>query len=372
MKRPSSDKPTPDALTAGGESARDKEPVLQDKEPALQDRDPALQDKEPALQDRDPALQDKEPALRGREPARPRGDRGVSPSAKEARGPLVELGIGAGWLVGLSAVAQIVAALFRSNPLAIVVLQAVIVDLAVGRAGVRWDPEASEPAPAGGAKTPRAKTARPRADVAHDPVASGDVDAQKACAREDSRRAVRGVLMGASAALAVTVLAVVVSTVAGWAKVSAHAPGASLVLGLVRAAAIGVRDALLYAGLPLYFVSRARVVPRVAVVIFGGLAAGAAVALHPAATPANVLLAVSVALAAAALWARDGAGCSAAGVAGGWAFFGGTVTRGGLLDIDWQSGSLAPGVVADGAPAWIAAACFLAFAGFALRRPAAS
>lgn len=230
--------------------------------------------------------------------------------------------MGAAWLVGLSAVNQVVASFFQTNLLAIVVVQAVIVDLAVGRAGIRWDPAAAD-----------------------------DTSIEM-------RNAVRGIALGLGLALAVTALTLGASVALGWAKVTTRAPDASLGLGLLRSSAIGVRDALLYAGLPVYFVGRARGVPGVAAVCFGALAGGAVMALQSAATPANVALAVAVTGVAAALWLRRGSGWAAIGVMSGWAFFAGVMFRGALFNVAWSKGSLAPGLSAHGAPAWIAAALF--------------
>jgi hypothetical protein len=250
----------------------------------------------------------------------------ASKAPPSPRAPLAELGIGAAWLVGLSAVNQIIAILFRANVIAPVVAQAVVVDLALGRAGIRWDPAAND-----------------------------DTSIE-------ARNAARGIALGAGLALAAAALTVGAGAALGWAKVGAHAPGASLFLGLVRAAGIGVRDALLYIGLPLHFVGRARVVPRRAAALFGALAGGAALALQPTATPANVALAAAVTALAAALWLEAGAGWRALGVAVGWAFFAGSVFRGALIDVEWQRGTLAAGLSADGAPTWIAAALFAAAA----------
>lgn len=246
-------------------------------------------------------------------------------SGDRPRAPLAELGIGAAWLVGLAAVNQIVGLTFATNPMAALVVQAVVVDLAVGKAGVKWDPR------------------------------EGDK------AANETRDALRGIGAGAGIALAITGAAVGASAALGWANVTAHAPNTTLALGVVRAAAVGVRDTLLYAGLPLYFVGRAGG-PKGAAVLFGALAAGAALCLHPAASPANVALAAAVLLAGAALWARDGMGWKAAGMVGGWALFAGAMFRGGLFDVDWKKGALAPGFAADGAPAWVAVGLFVAVA----------
>lgn len=250
-------------------------------------------------------------------------------AAPPPRAPLAELGMGAAWLVGLSAASLIVGALIPSNVLAAAVLQALVVDLGAGRAGVRWDPAADE---------------------------KGGIHYGNAARR---------IAIGAGAALGVTALVIGAGAAMGWAKVSAHGPTISLAYGVIRSIAFGVRDGLLYAGLPLYFVGRAKGTPKVAGVVFGALAAGAAIALQPQATPAGVTLAVAVAAAVAAFWAHDGVGWAALGVAAGFPLFAGSVLRGGLVDVDWEwgKGLLAPGLKADGAPAWIAAAGFLAMAG---------
>lgn len=277
----------------------------------------------------------------------------ASPARSAPRSPLVELGIGAAWIVGLGAACQMAAVVLHSNPLAVIMVQAVAVDLAVGRAGLKWDPEAND------------NTATER------------------------RNAMRGIGIGAGVGLAVIAVVLGVSAALGWAAFSAHGPTTSLALGAMRSIAIGVRDAQLLAGLPVYFVGRAILassraeaakasgtrtgggraasVSRVSAVVFAALLGGAALALMPAATPANVALAASVTGATAALWSRDGAGWAAVGLLGGWTFLAGALFRGGVVDVTWRRGALAPGVVADGAPAWIASALFVAVAIAAFR-----
>jgi hypothetical protein len=263
-----------------------------------------------------------------------------APAAKAApRGPLVEIGTGAAWIIGLGAACQMAAILLHSNPLAIVTVQAVVVDLAVGRAGLKWDPAAND---------------------------NTSVERQNA---------MRGVGIGAGAALAVIACVIGVSAALGWVALTVHGPTTSLGLGAMRAIAIGVRDSQLFAGLPLFFVLRAASgarpgvpgVPALSAIVFSALLGGAAIALMPAATPANVALAASVSGATAALWYRDGAGWSAVGLSIGWTFLAGALFRGGLVDVAWKKGALAPGVVADGSPAWIGAALFAALAIAAVR-----
>ena len=246
------------------------------------------------------------------------------------RAPLAELGIGAAWIVGIGAACQIAAVLLHSNPLAVVMVQAVLVDLAAGRAGLRWDPAANDNTNAEG------------------------------------KNALRGVGVGAAASLAVIAVVLVANLALGAAQIAVHSPTMSFALGALRAIAIAARDTQLYAGLPLFFVARAGVRRRPAV-IFAGLMAASAIAFLPGATPANVVLAASVMSAAAALWARDDAGWSAAGLVGGYTFIAGTALRGGVADVTWKKGSLAPGLVADGAPAWLASALFAAIAVLAMR-----
>jgi len=57
---------------------------------------------------------------------------------------LAELGIGAGWLIGISAALRVLDTLLGQAPLASALLGAILVDLAAGRAGVRWDELTSE------------------------------------------------------------------------------------------------------------------------------------------------------------------------------------------------------------------------------------
>ncbi|MBK8253243.1 MAG: hypothetical protein IPK82_11330 [Polyangiaceae bacterium] len=273
----------------------------------------------------------------------------ASRPAGAVRSPLAELGTGAAWLVGLSAVAQMIALLFQSNPLAIVVLQAVVIDLALGRAGVRWDPEADA------SEMERQKAAK-RADGASSPAS-----------KTDTARAVRGVAIGMGAAAGVIAAVMLASTAFGWARVSVHIPGTSLAIGLLRAIAVAVRDGLLYAGLPITFVARAKGTPAAVAVVFGAAAAGSVLVLEPAASPANVTLTAAVIAAAAALWHRERNGWMSAGLLFGWSFFAGTVMRGALMDVDWKSGSLTPGVTGAGAPAWIATVAFIGLAVWAFR-----
>lgn len=251
------------------------------------------------------------------------------------RSPLLEIGKGAAWLIGLSLIGQIVAVLFRANPLAIVVLQAVIYDLALGRVGVRWDPSAKD-------------------------------DEQTSYGP-----ALGHIARGAGAALAVSAAVIALSAAFGWAKVSLHGPTASLGFGLLRSIAIGVRDALMYTGLPIYFLGRARA-PKIVAIVFAALAAGAALSFQPAATPAAIALAISASGAAAVFWAKDGVGWASAGLLGGFPLFAGVVFRGGLLDVDWRSGALVHGLTADGSPAWLGAAGFLVVAGLKWAQKAAS
>ncbi len=247
------------------------------------------------------------------------------------RTPLVELGTGAAWIIGLGAACQMAAVALHATPLAIAMVQAVVVDLAVGRAGLKWDPAAND------------NTSTER------------------------QNALRGVGIGLLAALAVAGCVLGVSVALGWASFTVHGPTMSLLLGAMRSIAVGVRDSQLFAGLPLYFVARAasadggraRGVPKLSAPVFSMLLGGAAIALVPGATPANVALAATVTGATAAVWYRDGAGWAAVGLAGGWAFLAGALLRGGLVDVAWKKGALAPGLVADGAPAWIASALFV-------------
>jgi hypothetical protein len=262
----------------------------------------------------------------------------VTPRAEpRTASPLVELGLGAAWLVGGSAVLLTLDALVGAASMATALIGALVVDLMASRAGVRWDVAGAAGDPWG------------------EPLPEGA-----------PRRLERRVATGALVALAVCAAVVTLSVALRWliGHGSGVHPAAALGFALVRAGAVAVRDELLYRGIPLFAAARAGVRAPVARA-FAALASGAAIALLPGVTPAALALAVGSGWLFAALWDRDRGAWAAIGAHTAWVLLVGSGLHGGLLDLDWAVGNLAIGPSASGAPAWLAALA-LAGAGFAV------
>jgi hypothetical protein len=252
--------------------------------------------------------------------------------------PLIELALGAAWLVGSAAVLLVLDAVLGAASMATALIGAMLLDLASSRAGVAWD-------------------------------VAGAVGEAWGYALPDRtpRRAVQRVAIGAGVALVVG--GAVLGLSAGLRWLGGHGEGIhpSFALGfaLVRAAAVAVRDELLYRGIPLFAAARAGVSARVSRV-FSALLSGAAIALMPGVTLGAVALAVGGGWLFASLWQRDRGAWAAIGAHAMWALLIGSVVHGGLFDLDWNVGNLAMGPSAEGAPAWLAAAALVG-AGFAVR-----
>jgi hypothetical protein len=244
-----------------------------------------------------------------------------APSAPRSSSPLLEIALGAAWLLGLSAVLLIVEAVIGKSMVGVAVAGAVIVDLAAGWAGVRWDLGAPSPFPV----------------------------------------AARRVGMGLALATAVVSLGLLVSLAAGWAHVGLGRPSLTLALAVLRAGALGVRDELLFRGIPLVACERARV-PAQHARLFAALAGAAPLLLVPEASPASILLAVSLGFLFATLWQRERSGYAAAAAHAGTLLILRALIHGELLDLDWSTGALAVGARASGPPALVVAAAALAAA----------
>lgn len=240
--------------------------------------------------------------------------------APRSRARVVELGLGAAWLLAVAAVLLVIERLLPSAALAAPIFGALVADVAAGRAGVRW-----EDAPPSG------------------------------------RSPVRRIAGGAGAAMAAGLVVVVVAIPLGLLQrhgAGVH-PDPALLLAVVRSASVAVRDELLYRGIPLFFAARAGVHPLLARG-FAALAGGAAIVLLPGVGPAAVALAVVSGWFFATLWQRDRGAWAALGAHATWLLFFGSVLHGGLFDVDWTRGNLAIGATSWGAPAWLATAVLAA------------
>lgn len=262
------------------------------------------------------------------------------------RSRLVEIAIGAVWLVGLGAALQLAELALGRSPLGAALAGAVIADVVAGFAGVRWDEAKSAPAPGSGA--PERASAAAKADPGY------------------SARTARAVGIGMGISLGVMAVTIVLSAAVGWARVEGGHPGSSLIFALLRGTALGARDELWLRGIVLLAARRARV-PELAGALVAALAGGAAIAFAPDATAGAVVLAIGSGWLFAALWLRFRGAWAAVGAHAFWLFLVGPGLRGGILETTWITGALHPPPRSSGAVAFVAAA-LLAAAGVAVLR----
>lgn len=236
------------------------------------------------------------------------------PSDAPAATPLREIARGVGWLVGTAVAARFVETLVGRSPLGAALAGAVVVDLAMTRAGVRWDDQ-------------------------DDPKSKGL-----------SSRTWRGIGIGVAVASVLVVVPLVFSVIVGAATIVAGSFSSMVVFGVLRGGADGVRDELLYRGLPLYVAARAGVRAPIAM----GYAALAGV------TPLLLVerlsweaLAVFAAQGVlfAMLWVRTKAAWASVSAHATWFFLAGIGLRGAVVDVSWTSGLLAENARIRGLPA---------------------
>jgi membrane protease YdiL (CAAX protease family) len=226
--------------------------------------------------------------------------------------------IGAAWLVGLRAALVVLAAVLESSPLPEAVIGALIVDIGTGRAGVLW----AEGDPARGVVL---------------------------------RLAARGAAVGAG----VAGLALGASIVLGLATVAPASLHATQLIGFIPAAAVAVRDELLFRGLPLHFAARAGL-PLWAAVAFGALASPSAFVAASSLSAAAVILAIANGALFGVLYAKTKSAWTAVGAHAAWTITTDVIARGGLFEARWSSGELASADAASGPPAYLAAALAVA------------
>lgn len=249
-------------------------------------------------------------------------------SPEKPASPLIELALGAAWLVGLSAALLLVDAAIGKSLLGVAVAGAVIVEIAAGYAGVRWD--------------------------------------------QGPERSVGPVLrrIGAGLALAAAVagVGVLVSLAAGWAHPGLGRPSWSLALAVVRAGSLGVRDELLFRGIPLAACARAGIRGTPAR-LFAALAGAAPLVLVPETSIAALVLAVALGWLFASLWEHERSGYAAAAASGGYLLVTRALLHGELFDLDWTRGVISAGPRASGPPAFVVAAAAVAAAFLLPRLP---
>jgi hypothetical protein len=176
----------------------------------------------------------------------------------------------------------------------------------------------------------------------------------------------REIGLGLAVGLAVTAFALGVSLAAGWAHAESGAIVSGLLFGGARAAAIGVRDELLYRGVVLFFATRAGLPPRLAVA-YAAVAGAAAIALAPGASVGAALVALAAGAAYATLWLSRRGAFAAIAAHAGWGLFAGAGVHGALVEATFSHGDLGEGVRPAGPPALVATLAWIA-AAFLIRR----
>ncbi len=226
--------------------------------------------------------------------------------APDRRGLLVA----AAWLVLGAAAVQLVDGFLGATPAAAAVIGAVLVDLLVGRAGVRWSAESP---------TPWALHLR------------------------------AGAILGGSAGL----LLIAGGHALGWATVVLGAPGISIAFALVRILATAARDELLLRWLPVALGRRAGVPDR-ALFAFVLLIAVVPVAFAAKSTPLLLALVAAQALFSTRITLSTAGAVAPAAANAAFALALGPLTRGGVLDVAWWRGDPGPAPHAAGAAGWLA------------------
>jgi membrane protease YdiL (CAAX protease family) len=280
---------------------------------------------------------------------------------------LAHIGLGAAWLVGLSAALQLVEMLLGKSPLASAMAGAVLADVVAGFAGVRWDSQkakgaagakkaAEEPAPAG--KPAAAAAAEEEAPTSGARPAPGRGEAENGRAGgEEEPSPVRRAGIGMATSLVAVIVTLLFGAVLGWVDIDRGGPSPSMLFALLRSSAIGVRDELLLRGIVLTAAARAGVSPRVAALV-AALAGGASLALIPSVSPGAIALAITSGFFFALLWQRFRGAWAAVAAHAFWTFLIGSALRGGVIDVAWSSGSLTAGGRSTGGAAWLAAVVF--------------
>lgn len=229
------------------------------------------------------------------------------------------------WVVGLRAALLVLAGFLGNSPLAEVVLGALLVDVAAGRAGVLW-------------------TTR---EV-------GKTALRRFCA------------VAAGAAAAPIVLTLIVAIVLGHMSVISGSPSLMVLASVVGAFTHAIRDELLYRAIPLRFMTEAKVPPLPAILFVTLLSPTPFLVTGP--SPAAIAMSLSSGLLFSVVYVRMAGAWAAITAHGVVLVLTGPLLRGGLLEATFHHGELETGALASGAPAFIASALFLLAAAWVWRR----
>ncbi len=231
------------------------------------------------------------------------------------------------WLVGLRAALLLLSGFLGNSPLAEVVLGALLIDVAAGRAGVLWT------------------------------------------TRDIGKSALRRLCVFAGGASGgPIVFALIVGLTLGHLSIQSGSPNVMVLASVVGAITHAIRDELLLRAIPLHFLRAASVSDRAALVFVTLLSPTAF--LHTGPSTAAIAFSLSSGALFSVIYLR---------MAGAWAaitahaavlILTGPLLRGGLLEATFHQGELSDGALASGAPAFIASGLFLLTAGWVWRRGA--
>lgn len=235
----------------------------------------------------------------------------VTPESRNT--PLKEIARGVAWLVGTALAIRLVETLIGQSPLGAALAGAIVVDLAMTRAGVKWD----------------------------------DSDDRTQVAS----RAWRGFYVGAGTASALVTISILPSLIVGGATIGLGSPSSTLFFGLLRGAAEGVRQELLYRGLPLLVAARAGIALPWAIG-YSVLAGVSPQLLNPVSLE-SLLQTAALGGLSAMLWVRTRAAWAPMFAHGTFFLLAGIGLRGAIFDVSWTSGMLAENGRTRGLPAVI-------------------
>ncbi len=234
-------------------------------------------------------------------------------SAAPAVTPLGEIARGVAWLVGTAIAVRVVETLIGRSPLGAALAGAVVVDLAMTRAGVRWDD-----------------------------------DDQRAKSTKSTLW--RNIGIGVAIASGLVLVPLALGVIVGAATVRPGTISSTLIFGMLRSGADGVRTELLYRGLPLLVAARTNI--REPLAIGYAAVAGTTPLLLMEQMPWEAfLVALSQGILFAMLWVRTNSAWASVSAHAAWIFLAGVGLRGALVETSWTSGLLAENARIRGLPA---------------------
>lgn len=251
------------------------------------------------------------------------------PSERTPKQRIATVAVGAAWLIGLSAALTLADGFLGNVPIARAVLGGLFVTIAMGRAGVLWDDD-----------DPDGETYKIPALLS---------------------------LGGAARAASIGLVPIAIAAAAGWAAIGPGSPAPSLLVGVVVAVGLAVRDELLLRALPLHFARRAGLAgdghgaqrssvatpSELAVLGFTSLLSVAPLALSAQATPAALAMAASIGFLHGAMQLRTRSAWGPIASAVVLRLVLGPTLQTGLLRIEWRVGELTLGSLASGHAVWI-------------------